>query len=279
MKLLSLLSGCIVFLILLSTSTQITSCKKDPEIVRDTVIIKDTVKLPCNCDELSLKEGLVAYYNFNNGTLNDSSGKNNHITFNNATKTTDRLGRANNAFLFDGSTSFMRVPSSNTLSPANGITIMATVKINGFYAGQCHGNQVLGKTGPFEHVNGHYAMRFDDNNCNNPLNPDNMVIRADYGNNSPVHSEPADTAKVRAGNWYTFVFTAENGVKKMYINGVLKMVRNGNTVFTANNHDLVIGKKEDAIYPFWFNGVIDEIRIYDRALCEEKVKKLGELTQ
>ena len=60
----------------------------------------------CNCN---LKDGLMAYYNFNGGNLNDSSGLNNNIVFNNAVKTTDRFGKANNAYLFDGSSSYMQV--------------------------------------------------------------------------------------------------------------------------------------------------------------------------
>ncbi len=48
-------------------------------------------------------------------------------------------------------------------------------------------------------------------------------------------------------------------------------------VFTANTNDLFIGRLDASQYPFWFNGVIDEIRIYERALCETEVKVLSNL--
>ncbi len=93
---------------------------------KDTLVVTDTV----GC--YNLKDGLVAYFNFTGGNLNDSSGNNNNIYFSNATSTSDRFGNANNAFLFDGSSSFMQVKNSSTLNPAN-LTLMAVVKFNDFY--------------------------------------------------------------------------------------------------------------------------------------------------
>jgi hypothetical protein len=108
------------------------------------VTLKDTVRIvvssTCNC--YNLKDGLVAWYNFNNGTLQNSSGYNNHIIFNNAVKTTDRFGRPDNAYLFNGSGSCMQVKNSLSLNPTQ-ITIMAIVKFNGFYSGTCHATQIV----------------------------------------------------------------------------------------------------------------------------------------
>ena len=65
-------------------STSLTSCSKKTVTVYDTttVIVKDTVVVTVkdtvviNDTIYNLSSGLVGYYNFNGGTLNDSSGYN-----------------------------------------------------------------------------------------------------------------------------------------------------------------------------------------------------------
>src|SRR5450631_2802647 len=86
----------------------------------------------------TLSNGLVAWYSFNGGSLKDGSGNGNDIVSNNAVATSDRFGHANNAFLFNGTTSFMRVANSPSLNPSGVITMMAIIRINGFNTGSCH---------------------------------------------------------------------------------------------------------------------------------------------
>ncbi|WP_315817428.1 hypothetical protein [Paraflavitalea speifideaquila] len=164
------LGGVLLYMLVFSTGTQLASCQKEP--IYDTVIVKDTVTIrdTVDCDCYDLKDGLVALYNFNGGTLNDSSGKNNHIVFNNATKTTDRFGRANGAYLFDGSNSYMKVTNSASLNPASSITLSAIVKVQGFYHGLCKGNQIIGKQISNDYEDGYYALRFSDyTDCYTPI--------------------------------------------------------------------------------------------------------------
>jgi hypothetical protein len=47
--------------------------------------------------------------------------------------------------------------------------------------------------------------------------------------------------------------------------------------FIANANDLYIGKTENAVFPYNFNGVIDEIRIYDKSLSPQLVKQFNNL--
>jgi hypothetical protein len=50
-----------------------------------------------------------------------------------------------------------------------------------------------------------------------------------------------------------------------------------NPVMTANNPALTIGRHGDLQFPYWYNGIIDEIRIYSKELCEAEVKALNKL--
>ncbi len=137
----ALFSSFAVLFLLISVSISQISCTK-------TVTEHDTLA--------NLQYELVAYYNFNNGNLNDSSGNGNNITFNNAVATSDRFGRAGNAYKFSGG-AYMQVPNSVTLNPSQ-ITLMAIVRLDGYYTGTAWGNEILMK-GPADQANGVYGLR------------------------------------------------------------------------------------------------------------------------
>jgi hypothetical protein len=271
-------------LFLFATQSNLSSCQKPPpEIIRDTVIIRDTIRIvdssSCNCYDL--KDGLVAWYNFKGGTLKDSSGNNNHIILNNsATLATDRFGKANSAYLFNGSGSYMRVANSASLNPANGITITAILKINGFYAGNCTVSQVFGK-GSTEHVNGFYSMRvFSTVGCGNPVDVTKELFGGVYGN-ANNNASIGSVDYLQTNKWYSVVYTYGNNESKIYVDGVLKktVAESPNIAFTANTQDLFIGKEDDATYPFWFTGILDDVRIYNKPLCAAAVTQLYNLKE
>ncbi len=98
----------------------------------------------------------------------------------------------------------------------------------------------------------------------------------DYGSNSGVTES---TYLFHTTQWATVVSTYDGFQIKTYINGVLQGSYTGTAVFTVNTNDLFIGKTENPTFPYGFNGVIDEIRIYNRALGAGAVKQLSSLKQ
>ncbi|WP_276482215.1 LamG domain-containing protein [Paraflavitalea pollutisoli] len=290
MKILKFVSGSLLlYFLFFSTGTQLSGCSPDPIfdtvyvkdtlILKDTLIVKDTLTIrdtvDCNCYDL--KDGLVAWYNFNGGTLKDSSGNNNHIVFNNATTTTGRYGNANSAYLFNGSSSYMRIPNSASLNPTNAITLSAVIKVNGFYNGTCHGNQIIVKTSNIDKDNGLYGMTFNDHKCPGNIDTSKTRFWAVYGDALGANSSAeADTVPVKIGQWYSIVYTYENYTSKFYINGELKQSRKFSAFsFIPNAGDLYFGRMPDQQYPNWLNAAIDDIRIYNRALCDGEVKQLN----
>lgn len=282
MKFLHLLGSVILLSIFLSFTSLISSCTKTNTVYDTTTVIKHDTTIvikhdtTINKDSIyDLTDGLVAYYSFNGGSLSDSSGYNNNIIFNNATKTTDRFGNLNNAYLFDGSSSYMEVQNSSSLNPDN-ITIYAIVSVNGFYTGACSGNQILIK-GPQYQTDGLYRLGFGDStaNCGIP-NLANETFSAGYGDDIPLNSQAdvIDNTPITTGQWYYVAFTYDGLTAKIYINGVLKGAQNRIVNFTDNNNNVYIGKTENPTYPYYFNGVIDEIRIYNRALPADAIKYL-----
>jgi hypothetical protein len=277
MKLLKLLlpAPVILFAVVSPPGVGLTSCQKTAK--PDTLTITKTDTLVQQDTVYCLKCGLVAYYNFNNGNLNDSSGNGNNITFNNATPTADRFGNPNNAYLFNGTSNYMSVPNSPSLNP-NSITLFAIFKPNGFYNIQCHGNNILQK-GAYDNEDGWYTLRFSDtlDNCVNPVDTAQEFVYGGYGDNSNFGalSGASSTNPIHTGNWYVVAYTYDGTTSRFYVNGVFVQSRVKSDAFTPNTDDLFIGYSPENGGQYWVNGVIDEIRIYNQALCPGAIAQLS----
>jgi hypothetical protein len=276
MKILKLISSSFFAIILFCTQTQISSCKKETI----TIIVKDTIRIVDSSTCYNLTDGLIAYYNFKNGSINDLSGNNNNISFNNAVVTTDRFGKANNAYLFNGSSSYMKVSSSASLNPSK-ISIMAIIKPNAFYLGNCNANNILCK-GTNNNPAGVYGLQFfSASPCNVSADTTKEYFGGFFGDTSPgpASAAIADSAFIHTGQWYNVIYTYDGATSNLYINGSLKKSQIKIAPSSGNAQDILIGKYDNPQFPYWFTGVIDEIRIYNRALCDCEVKSLNKLKE
>lgn len=283
-----LLSLSFIYLVLLlwSGTGVLTSCTKkvtiyDTTVIRDTTTLKDTTVVQDTVYDLT--DGLVAYYNFNGGSLHDSSGHGNDINFSNATVAADRYGRPGNAYSFDGVSSYMTVPNSPSINPVNSISFMAIVKPAGFYPGTCGSNQIFGKGSSSDDENGFYCVRFTDFSTNHCAlsYPDTLTEQFNIGYGpSTLGTGALDTSiYVRTGTWYTIIYTYDGNVSKLYLNGNLITINTTANLFTPNSDPLYIGKDGNPSTPYLFNGIIDEIRIYDRPLSAKEALALSKVTE
>ena len=264
---------------LLTSSSHLTSCTK--EDIHDTLVIHDTTVITDTfCD---VNAGMIAYYNFKDGSLLDGSGKNNHIVLNSdAILTADRFGNPNGAFLFDGTSSYMKVPNSPSLNPQN-ITIMAIVKAKGFYMGTCHASEIIGKGYP-DNTLGYYNLRIVDpyGDCYGPPLTDQEFFAASFGDDIPqgrASGATSDSVAIQLERWYNVIYTYDGKESRLYVDGQLKGVEVKDITFTPNDHDVFIGRHEDPDFPYNFNGVIDELRLYDHALCQGDITRLNQMTK
>ena len=221
--------------------------------------------------QVNLNTGLMAYYPFN-GNANDISGNNNNAIFNNATLTADRFGALNSAYHFNGTNNYIQIPNSSTLNTTNSISLVAWVKATGFYYGTCHGNRILMK-GATDATPGNYSLNFDDNLITNNQNcfiatPDTLHETFDARNaGSPQF--------LQKNQWYCVVYTNDGTTTKFYVNCQLVDSRPSAGINYTNSEDLYLGKLNNPTYPFWLNGDLDEVRIYNRALTVDEVNVLG----
>ncbi|MEP7238097.1 MAG: LamG domain-containing protein [Ferruginibacter sp.] len=223
--------------------------------------------------QVNLDKGLQAHYPFN-GNANDVSGNNNNPVFNNATITADRYGNANSAYHFNGVYQYMRIPNKPSLNFTNQISLSVWVRPTGFYYDICHASQVISKGGG-NYNPGNYALRFDDalysagTGCNGTIC--DTLHQNFRGTGTVLTPYPGDFLK--KDHWYNVLYTNDGKTAKLYVDCQLKYSVVFPETFT-NTEDLFFGKSDDSFFPFWLNGDLDDIRIYNRALNDEEIFSL-----
>ncbi len=236
----------------------------------------------CAVAQVNLNLGLVLYLPFNGNTL-DASGNGNNATNFGATLTTDQWGNPNSAYLFNGTSNYMEVANSATINFTNGIySVYALVKPQGFYNGLCHGNDIIDK-GDNDFILGWYTLRFSDaystsfQNCSSPLNTTQQNFYPQQNNLN--FSGSGYLPYIVPNTWYCLVVISDGIDLKLYLDGILVSTQTINALIGTNTDNLFIGRKNSTTYPYWYNGVLDELRIYNRALNLQEIDSLCNLNQ
>jgi hypothetical protein len=211
--------------------------------------------------------GLVGYWPFN-GNANDESGNGNNGTVNGATLTTDRFGVANKAFSFDGVNDFIEIQNSQSLNYQNW-TISVWININGYYFGNVngntsYGNTIVGKGTDFN--SGFYGIGFSSQT---------YKAYSMFGLGSqPNYAQ--SISDISLNNWINVVGTWNGINMKIYFNGQLENINNNiSNNPGVNNQNLFFGTMAaNNLYPYWLNGKIDDIGIWNRALNDCEIQDL-----
>ncbi|WP_299527955.1 LamG-like jellyroll fold domain-containing protein [uncultured Lutibacter sp.] len=206
-------------------------------------------------------QNLVAYYPFN-GNANDESGNANHGTVNGATLTTDRFGSTDSAYEFDGIDDFIQVTNSSSLDITGN-----ELSINMWLYNDNPDTSNLWKgisKGGFDVENG-YELIF----TNDPGNSGGKLSLNVGGGGYNVSS-----FNTYSNQWIMLTGTFNNGVGKIYINGIEQTkTPQGTTNLISSTSDLFIGQRNPANnYDGFVKGKIDDIKIYNKALTQEEIK-------
>lgn len=220
-----------------------------------------------------LNYGLLAHYPFY-GNSNDESVNSNFATNYGAALANDRFTHSNSAYLFDGTDDYLLIgdPVPYNLQIQNEITLSAWIYINqppteiGLIVGSQYDPTASG------------ASIFIDNRTN----PDGQTAPAGHihfqiGNGS-WHVTNSNSV-VPTNQWVLITATRKaNEDGKIYYNDQLQpsssVAWDGS--ITYSNTWLAIGKQKDT--ERLFNGFIDDVRIYNRALTESEIQTLYSYT-
>jgi hypothetical protein len=207
------------------------------------------------------KDGLVGWWPFN-GNANDESGNGNHGTVNGATLTTDRDGISSSAYSFDGVSNFIDLNNTENLILNDGLTFSAW-----FNSKDIRMASIVDKeTYPSE---GNYGYRLN-------IRSDESIW-AEHGNYG-VPKIGAQTAIAKKSyeinNWVHIVGILDNikGLNTLYLNNVL-FDSVSIKLLISNSKKIQVGKAT-LVQGEYFNGIIDDIAIYNRALSDLEVKQL-----
>jgi gliding motility-associated-like protein len=231
--------------------------------------------------QVNLQNGLKLHLPFNGNAL-DASGNNNNATVNGAILTTDAFGNANSAYFFDGINDFLEISSSASLQCTDSISLCARVLVQGFYNGTCQSNCIIQK-GNTDFINGAYTLRFGDAPYDNNCNLFNPNFQTFYGHLKSLGNFPAGTGAMQAGappyitttQWVCVAYIWDGDTIRLYVDGLLRFKYEYNVHPNGTNtNNLFIGKRNDANYPFLFNGKMDDVRIYNRAINEAEINAL-----
>jgi hypothetical protein len=214
-----------------------------------------------------LTNGLVAYYPFNGNAL-DASGNGNNGIVHGVTVTADRFGSPASSYDFDGTNSYIDIPQNSVLnSLTSNLTLSAWIWQRGDIP---DGYSIISKS---ETRFGNGWM-FDTCNCSTPA-PVGHRLRLQTGGNNSSCNVPGGT-DFSMMQWHHVVATVSGTVGKVYLDGNLDGLGDVGNI-PVNTLDVFIGythPTEGADLDAWFNGVIDDVRIYNRALSSNEVAQL-----
>ena len=227
-------------------------------------IIKITAQVPAYVPT----NGLVGWWPFT-GNPQDLSGNGNNGTNNGATLTTDRFGNPNSAYSFNGVTNQIIIPNNALFNfqSANAASFSFWIKPNSISGGVS--TLVLNKQTGVACAQVGWNMYIYNTSGNK------MQFRAGNGTCSNVVDIPS-VSNIITGISTHVVNVINNGVAYQYINGVFNATLACPQAIIGDNTGafIIAGLFPGASGCALFNGVIDDIGIWNRALNQAEVTAL-----
>ncbi len=229
------------------------TCEVTDGVLGDTRAIDVTVLVT---------DGLVAGYFFN-GDANDFSGNGHDATVPAGMFfVEDRFGRPSGALRFNGLNNMLTLPTESDFDLGT-LSIVAIIKPDS----DADHRGVVGKSGAGG--SGVYSLRIIEDDAASSAGFARFMWAVGAGGHSVYSTSAISNAT------YTNIVavrTATNG--RMYVTGALVTENTHTGVFEASDEPVTIGR-DGAGIPAYFDGDIDEVRIYNRALSLAEVQAIS----
>jgi hypothetical protein len=210
----------------------------------------------------NLFNGLVGWYPFC-GDAEDESQNGNNGTVNGATLTSDRFGNANSAYSFDGVDDYIEVADTNILDLYNHYTL------SGWY--------LTSSTTQFDQAILGKGSGITQTGCQLLVNTNTAPTpRLQFGFNNNAGINGGATTPVTTANlsgWHLLTGTYDGSSAKLYLDGFLMSTVQISYSLINSTQPFLIGNEAKGLIRY-FNGKLDDIGIWNRALDSSEVAQL-----
>ena len=248
-----------------------------------TIWLMVVVLLACvACAQANLQDGLIARYSFNSNA-NDESGNGNNGTVSGATLTTDRFENTNSAYVFDGIDDYIEVPNADGVFNLTESWTLACWAKPFSPATDARDDPLIWKianisselySGDQDTFLLSWGYMWQEGESGNLFNTG--LERATDGEDFEINS-----LSHIPNQWHHIVGTYDGSDLRIFVNGDLE---NNTTIgpvlaFTGPA-PLRIGNIQHSSHIFGpphngvFDGIIDDVYIYNRALNETEIAEL-----
>jgi len=201
--------------------------------------------------------GLVGYWHLDENTSStayDATGYGNSgILQSSPTWTSGSNCKAGYCLTLNGSSQYVNAGATSTLNLAGGVSVTAWVRPNST------SRQAVVAMGNGDDYTNDYQIFIDTG----------AYFSVGEGSSATYAMK---TSSISSGNWYYLVGTFDGTTAKLYINGTLE----GQDIFIGTRQSggsFRIGARDSSGLPEqYFNGSIDEVRVYNRALSATEIE-------
>ena len=188
--------------------------------------------------------GLVAYYPFN-GSAYDACGNGYFVTVEGATLTSDRFNESSKAYNFDGIDDRITINYIN-FALRNNLTVSLWTKV------------------PQQDLQ--YFVMCSYFGVFSMSNTVGLAISLPQTN--------AAEGQIAYDTWIHFIGTYDGTTIKAYINGELKDTTTWIGNIADTTRPLIFGNFDTGTYNYFWRGILDDVRIYNRVLSENEILQL-----
>ncbi len=204
----------------------------------------------------SAPSGLVVAMSFNEAsgaTVSDTSGTDNHGSIANAVRVPGKYG---NGLSFNGTNSFVTITGSPSLNLTTGMTVEAWANPATLSSFRVIFTKEMSGTDA-------WALNANDNGS-----LPGMFIRT--GSSTGPLTGALGNSQLPLNTWTHVAGTYDGSQLRFYVNGVLVTTTAVTGSIATAPNPLRIGG--NSIWGEWFNGLIDEVRVYSRALTQSEIQ-------
>ncbi len=231
------------------------TCRVDDGLGGSTT---DSVKLEVRDLSVVQHGSLVAFYPFSGNAL-DATGHGHNGAVTGALLVADRHGNLNSAYAFNGTTSSIDVPNDTSLNFQNALSLSLWLKVGALYPSR---EQYIISHGNWQ------------NRWKLSLSPSTNTLRFTVKNTQGAVRDLDAETPLSLDSTYNVIAVFDGSEMELYLNGQLDAFTPFSGSVNTTSVALTIGQDLPGDDNYNFNGVLDEIRLYDYGLSLAEIGTL-----